>query len=104
MPSQFDKRQARVQEELVAKREKIRSKTEEPEKERYTQSGFDIFSSDGGKTYQVAEIAYNPETGEAKLVNTFDISRLIALQYTNQKNALNSLKTRKKQTKENLNK
>lgn len=101
MATQYEKRK-KVREELEAKlADQTPEIKETKEVVRFTQSAFDIFSPDGGKTYQVAEIAYNPETGEAKITNTFDISRLIALQYTNQKNALNSLKTRKKQTTEN---
>ncbi len=104
MPSQFDKRKAKsietVTAEIQDKREKIRSKPEETVSDKvetvYTQSAFDIFTPDGGRNYQVAEIAYNHETGEAKVTNTFDITRLVALSYANQKGALNSLKKRSK--------
>ncbi len=58
----------------------------------YSQKGLDIFTSDGGKTYQVAEIAYDPETMQAAVLNIFSISRLIALSYFNQKTALETLK------------
>ena len=58
----------------------------------YTQTGYDIFSPDGGKNYEVAELSYNPTTGEAKVINTFKISRLVALSYANQKVALQTLK------------
>lgn len=58
--------------------------------------GYDIYSLDGGGSYSVAEIQYNPETGEAKVLDTFEISRLIALSYYNQKTALGILKKQKK--------
>lgn len=58
--------------------------------------GYDIYSLDGGGSYSVAEIQYNPETGEAKVLETFEISRLIALSYYNQKTALGILKKQKK--------
>lgn len=96
MPSQFEKRKAKtpekVAEEIQEKRSEIRAKAEPV----FTQSGMDIFTPNGGKTYHVAELAYNPETGEAKVVGVFDISRLVALSYANQKTALNTLKQRKR--------
>lgn len=61
----------------------------------FTQSGLDVFTRDGGRTYEVAEIFYNPETNEAKVVETFTISRLVALSYKPQKDALRILKKRK---------
>lgn len=96
MPSQFSKRKNKtpeaVIEEIQEKRSELRAKAEPT----YTQTGMDIFTPNGGKTYHVAELAYNPETGEAKILGIFDISRLVALSYANQKNALNTLKQRKK--------
>lgn len=62
----------------------------------YTQHAYDIFTSDGGKTYHVAEIHYNPQTGHALVGEIFDISRLVALSYANQKTALGTLKKGKK--------
>ena len=58
----------------------------------YTQSAFDIYTPDGGRTYKVAEISYNPDTGEAKVSEIFNITRLVALSYANQKTALSTLK------------
>lgn len=94
MASQFEKRKAKlaadVVKEIEHKRDDIRAKAAgEPV---YTQTGYDIYSEDGGKSYGVAEIAYNPQTGESKVKDTFSISRLIALSYANQKQALGILK------------
>ena len=94
MSSQFEKRQLKkaeaVKAQIEAKREDIRAKAaNEPV---YTQTGLDIYTPDGGKTYGVAEISYNPETGDAKVTNTFSITRIVALTYLNQKIALNTLK------------
>lgn len=58
----------------------------------YTQMGYDIYSPDGGRHYKVAKLEYNPETGEARVIETKDISRLIALKYDQQKTALGILK------------
>lgn len=107
MPSNFEKRRAKSKEdvakEIQERREQIRLKAENPSpvvteaaKPVYTQEGYDVYSPDGGKTYHVAEISYNPETGQAEVTNIFDISRLIALTYANQKIALGTLKKGKK--------
>lgn len=91
MPSQYTKRRNKdLVEEVQEKIEELRTEAEKPKE--YNQSGFDIFTTDGGRSYHVAELAYNPETGEAKVNGIFDISRLVALQYKNQKDALNTLK------------
>lgn len=58
----------------------------------YTQTALDIYTPDGGKNYEVAEISYNHLTKEAKVTATFSISRLVALTYQNQKTSLNTLK------------
>lgn len=97
MSSQFEKRLKKAKpkgDTAVAPVEKPTAKSEQV----YTQTGMDVYTSDGGRTYGVAEIAYNPETGEAKVVDIFFISRLIALQYANQKGALNTLKQKHKRT------
>lgn len=92
MASQFEKRQKKtpeaVAEEIKEKRSEIRAKAEPV----YTQTGYDIFSPDGNRTYKVAEISYNPETKEAKVTEIFTITRLVALAYANQKTALKTLK------------
>lgn len=62
----------------------------------YTQTGYDVYTEDGGRTYKVAELKYNPQTGEAVFVGDGDISRLVALKYFNQKTALGILKTNKR--------
>lgn len=62
----------------------------------YPHKAYDIFTSDGGKTYQVAEIEYNASTGHARVIETFNITRLVALSYANQKIALGTLKKGKK--------
>jgi hypothetical protein len=91
VPSQYTKRRSKdLVEEVQEKIQELRTEAAKPAE--YTQSGFDVYTSDGGRSYHVAELTYNPETGEAKVVEIFDISRLVALQYANQKTALNSLK------------
>lgn len=102
--TQFEKRKARtadaVSQEIQDKRAGMRASRDavsaaapapiaEPV---YNQQGFDIFTRDGGKTYEVAEISYNAETLQAEVVNIFTISRLVALSYRNQKTALQTLK------------
>lgn len=109
MASQFEKRKSKstesVAQEIISKRSEKRASVDEPdmpivvsepEAPVYNQTGFDIFSSDNGKTYGVAEIEYNPETGRARVKDTFSITRLIALSYGNQKVALQTLKKGKK--------
>jgi hypothetical protein len=92
LASNFEKRQKKSPEivaaEIQEKRSELRSKAEAT----YSQTALDIYSSDGGKNYEVAEIAFNPETGEAKVVATYSVSRLVALTGINQKTALNTLK------------
>jgi len=104
MSSQFEKRKAKstetVTKEIEDRRAEIRSRAE-PEvtpvvEPVYTQTGLDIYTTDGGKTYGVAQISYNPETGDAKVVETFGITRLVALTYAQQKLSLGSLKKSKK--------
>lgn len=97
MATQFEKRKAKsavdVAKEIESKRDDIRAQSlEEPV---YTSTALDIYTNDGGKTFGVAEISYNPETGVAKVINTFNISRIIALSYANQKMALGTLKKKK---------
>jgi hypothetical protein len=91
MPSNYVKRRSKdLVEEVQEKIEELRTEAAKPAE--YTQTGMDVYTDDGGRTYHVAEISYNPTTNDAKVIGVFDISRLIALQYFNQKNALNSLK------------
>lgn len=90
--SQFEKRKAKASEEVDAPEIHIETASVAP---NYTQTGLDIFTLDGGGHYQVAEIKYNPETRQAEVVAIFDISRLVALSYSNQKSALSSLKKKK---------
>lgn len=106
MPSNYEKRQAKsaatVAKEIQERREQIRSKVVEPaakaaEAEQvkepvYTQMAYDVYTPDGGKTYKVAEISYNPVTKEAEVKEIFNITRLVALQYANTKVALGTLK------------
>src|SRR5271165_6256828 len=92
--SQYEKRKAKnadtVKAEIEAKREDIRADgLREPV---YTNTGYDVYTPDGGKSHKVVEFAYNPKTGEAKVADVFDISRIIALSYENQKQALGILK------------
>lgn len=94
MASQFEKRKAKVAadvvKELEAKREDIRAKAaNEP---TYSQKGYDVFSEDGGRSYKVAEIEYDPQSGAARVTGTSEITRLVALKYAGQKQALGILK------------
>ena len=94
MATQYEKRKAKiasdVAKEIEAKREEIRAKAaNEP---TYTQKGYDVFTPDGGRTYKVIELEYNPDTGHARVVGTSEISRLVALKYDAQKTALGILK------------
>lgn len=95
-PSNFEKRKVKTPEavinEITKKRDAIREKGVEVDEPVYTQSGYDVYTLDGGRNYGVAEISYNPETGAAKVNNTFTISRLVALKYANTKQALGILK------------
>ncbi len=61
------------------------------------QTGYDIYSLDGGGSYNIAEIQYDPTTSLAKVVQTYEVSRMIALSYAGQKTALSILKKQKKQ-------
>ncbi len=95
--SQFEKRKQKTQEEVIKeitkKRDDIRETAlAEP---TYTQTALDVYTSDGRK-YHVAEIVYDPESGVAKVLEVFDITRLVALQYFNTKTALGTLKRKAK--------
>ena len=90
MASQFEKRKSKTVEE--ATKEVAEVLAAKDVKMPFT--GYDIYSEDGGKSFGVAEIEYNPETGAAKVINKFTISRLVALQYKVQKDALGTLNLR----------
>lgn len=92
MPSQYEKRKAKTPEKVVEEIQERRSEIRAQGEPTYTQSGLDIYSPDGGKTYEIAEISYNPETKDAKVTTIYSISRLVALTGLNQKTALNTLK------------
>ena len=87
--SQYEKRRDKdIVQEVQEKIAEIRAAPEPT----YPETALDIYLSADGKTYEVAEIAYNPVTKDAKIINTFSISRLVALTAMNQKVALNTLK------------
>lgn len=100
MSSQFEKRKAKSTEEISReiqdKRSEIRASREMPpvvmDTPVYTQTGLDIYTPDGGRTYKIAEILYNPETMQAEVKEIFNITRLVALQYANTKTGLGTLK------------
>lgn len=97
--NQFKKRQkkiAAVVEEAKANSEELAVPVKAAEISGYTHVGTDIYSLDGGRTFGVAEIEYNPVTMLARVKETFNISRLVALSYQPQKTALNTLKKSKK--------
>lgn len=90
MASQFLKRKLKL--EAEAAKEAATEKSVETGLPVYTQKGFDVFTPDGGRSYKVIELEYNPDTGAARVTGTSDISRLIALKYDAQKVALGILK------------
>ncbi len=92
MASQFEKRKKKTSEDLTKLvEEKIAEIRAAPAVE-FTQTALDIYSPNGGKDYEVAEISFNPVTREAKVTEIYTISRLVALTGLNQKTALNTLK------------
>lgn len=58
----------------------------------------DVYSSDGGRTYYLASIKYNVETGEAKVVETYTLPRVVALAAKQHKVGLKTLKKIKKES------
>lgn len=99
MASNYEKRRTRTTEavraEIEAKRSEIREgKAPEPAPQ-YTNTGYDVYTMDGGRTYKVAEFSYNPATSQATVIDTFNISRVIALAYENKKTALGILKKKR---------
>lgn len=99
MASQYEKRKAKAEEivkhEIETKRAEIRETAHKAQEPVYTHTGYDIFSPDGGKTFKVVEFVYNPTTGDAKVGELFDVSRLIALSYETKKTALGILKKKR---------
>lgn len=98
--NQFKKRQkkiAAVVEEAKANSEALAVPVKEKDLNvnRYTQVGMDVYTADGGRSYNVAEIEYNPDSKEARVKEVFSISRLVALSYAEQKTALKTLKRKK---------
>lgn len=61
-------------------------------------TGYDIFSPDSGGHFFIAELKYDPSTGEARVTDTYEVSRLIGLQFAGQKTALGIIKKTKRQT------
>jgi hypothetical protein len=106
MASQFEKRKVKTAEtvakEIQDKRSEIRASgaTEVSEEPVYDQMAYDIYTDNGGKTYKVAEISYNPITKRAEVKELFSITRLVALQYANTKTALGTLKRKAIKLKE----
>lgn len=93
--SQYEKRKAKASADLI---KEVEERLEEIKKApEFTQKALDIYTPDGGRTHKVAEIAFNPETGEAKVIGTYDVTRIIALRHEQQKVALNTLKQKKKE-------
>jgi hypothetical protein len=90
MASQFEKRKAKASvDSAPTVEQQVETETTAP---IYTQIGLDVYSPDGGRNYEVAEISYNHETRQAEVKEVYKISRLVALQYANTKTALNTLK------------
>lgn len=58
----------------------------------YNQRAFDVMTPDGGRSYYVVEVDYNPVTLQAVVVSQTPITRLIGLQHANTKMALSMLK------------
>ena len=103
--NQFEKRKAKSTEEVVKEITEKRAAIRSTEKDKapeplYDQMAYDIYTDDGGKSYKVAEINYNPQTKQAEVKELFSITRLVALQYANTKTALGTLKRKAIKLKE----
>ncbi len=89
--SQFEKRKEKLSDDLV---KKVEDKLEEIKSApKYTQEAYDVFYN--GKDYNVATIEYSPETGEARVKELFNITRLVGMTYSNHKKSLSILKKQK---------
>jgi len=95
MATQYEKRKAKVAQEIEEKRAEIRETAHKEAEPNYTNTGYDVFSPDGGRTFKVVEFLYNPDTGHAKVGDFFEVSRLIALSYETKKTALGILKKKR---------
>ncbi len=92
MASQFSKRKEKSSADLVKEVEQKLEELKAPEETVYNQTGLNVYSPDGGNSYEVAEIKFNPDTKQAEVVEIYKISRLVALQHANTQSALNTLK------------
>ena len=89
--NQYEKRKAKSVETLVKEATTVAPVTAPV----YDQKALDVYTLDGGRTYNVAQISYNSKTGESIVTDTFSISRLVALKYATMKEALSILQRRK---------
>jgi hypothetical protein len=94
--NQYEKRKAKSVDTLVKEATTVAPVTQPV----YDQMAMDIYTDDGGRSYKVAEISYNPVTKQAEVKELFSITRLVALQYANTKTALGTLKKKAIKLKE----
>lgn len=101
MPSQYEKRKAKVKpaEVAVAAPEIIAAETIELQEgdeahEVLTHFAYDIFLGEDNRTYMIATIRYCPLTKQAVVIEVKPISRNIGLSHDHQKRALSTLKDR----------
>lgn len=54
-------------------------------------TAYDIITTDGGRSYQIISISYNPATKDAIVSEIKAVTRQVGLQHNNQKRALETL-------------
>jgi hypothetical protein len=96
MPSQFAKRKAKEKapEIKVEQPQLVESVNAEPgdvPEGVLTHTAYDVFED--GTKHMIVTLKYNPDTGDASVVEIKEISRHIGLVHENQKRALATLKT-----------
>ena len=101
--NQFEKRKAKAEEAIKAKREKTRESVEETVIEQpveavtpvvettLTHIGYDITLNPETNKHQAIVFNYNPITRDVKIIDIVPIQRQVALMYDNQKHALKTL-------------
>lgn len=104
MSSQYEKRKAKAEQVLKAKREKIRdtveieapiqAKTTEVSPD-YTHEGYDICLAEDGRKYEAVVFKYNPRTKAVKVETIVPVQRQVALIFDQQRHALKTLIKRK---------
>lgn len=86
MASQFERRKKKLEAGTTEHVEAVK-----PSAAPETYTAYDLFTQDGGRTFQVIILEYDVATQEAKILGTKSISRKIGLQFQNQKKSLKTL-------------